>query len=191
MKNEKHRCLWVDVKDNLSCDYHDNEWGVPIYDDNKLFEALVLESAQAGLSWNTILQKRENYRKAFSNFIIEKVAKYDKDKVEILMQDCGIVRHRLKIESAIVNAKVILVIKKEFGSFSNYIWHFTEGNIIENNYEENFIPSKSSLSDKVSKDMKKRGMKFIGTTTIYSFLQAIGVINDHSKTCFCSKNSKK
>lgn len=188
MLDYKVRCSWVDVNDELSCSYHDYEWGIPVYDDDKLFEALVLELSQAGLSWNTILQKRENYRKAFANFSIEKVASFDDSKIESLLNNKGIVRHRLKIEAAVKNAKVILAIKKEFGSFSKYIWSFTNGKTIVMAKNNDSILSKNALSDKISKELKKRGMKFIGSTTIYSFLQAVGIINDHSQECFLSPN---
>ncbi len=177
------RCKWVDLNSPIYVKYHDEEWGVPKYDDRELFELLILEGFQAGLSWITVLKKREAFRKAFDNFVVNKVSKYSEEKVTELLNNADIIRSRNKIESAINNAKVFMKIQKEFGSFSNYIWKFTNGKIIKNT-DDNFKVS-SPLSDEVSKDLKKRGMKYVGTVIIYSYLQAIGVINDHETDCFC------
>ncbi len=185
MKN-KNRCSWVKLDNPLSISYHDNEWGVPCFDDNKLFEMLVLEGAQAGLSWETILKKRENYRKAFDDFNPTKIATYQNAKIEELLHNAGVVKNKLKINSAIKNAKVFLAIQKEVGSFSNYIWSFTNKKIIKNRFEDySKAPAKTELSDKISKDLKKRGMSFVGSTIMYAYLQAIGIVNDHQMDCFC------
>jgi len=178
------RCTWG-TKDELYINYHDKEWGVPVHDDQKQFEFLVLESAQAGLSWYTILKKRENYRKAYDGFDPEKVAKYDEAKVEELLQNAGIVRNRRKIEASINNAQRFLEIQKEFGSFCNYIWKFVDNKPIINEWKDmSEMPAKTELSDLVSKDIKKRGFKFLGSTIVYSHLQATGLINDHLTNCF-------
>ena len=180
----RNRCPWGTV-DELYIRYHDEEWGMPVHDDKKQFEFLVLESAQAGLSWHTILKKRENYRKAYDGFDPIKVAKYDKAKTEELMQNAGIIRNRRKIEASINNAKKILEIQKEFGSFCNYIWGFTGGKPIVNNWIDiSQIPARTELSDKISADLKKRGFKFLGPVIVYSHLQAAGIVNDHLKSCF-------
>ena len=176
------RCFWVDEKSELYVKYHDEEWGVPKYDDHELFELLILESFQAGLSWITVLKKREAFRKAFDNFDIKKVTSYDENKIEELMKNEGIIRCRNKIICAIKNAQIFMQIQKEYGSFSNYIWSFTDGKIIKNTTDS--IPVSTPLSDKISKDLKKRGMKYVGTVIIYSYLQAIGVVDDHEKSCF-------
>ena len=176
------RCSWVDEKSSLYVKYHDEEWGVPKYDDRELFELLILEGFQAGLSWITVLKKREYFRKAYDNFDVKKVSKYDSKKIEELMKNEKIIRSRNKIESSIKNAQIFIEIQKEFGSFSDYIWGFTEGKIIKNTGDK--FQVSSPLSDKVSKDLKKRGMKYVGTVIIYSYLQAIGVINDHEANCF-------
>lgn len=176
------RCFWVDEKSELYVKYHDEEWGIPKYDDHELFELLILESFQAGLSWITVLKKREAFRKAFDNFDIKKVSSYKEDKVEELMKNEGIIRCRNKIICAIKNAQIFMQIQKEYGSFSNYIWSFTEGKIIKNTTDT--IPVSTPLSDKISKDLKKHGMKYVGTVIIYSYLQAIGVVDDHEKICF-------
>lgn len=160
-------------------DYHDNEWGVPKYDDHELLELLILESFQAGLSWETVLNKRENFRAAFDDFDLDKICSYDQDKIESLMQNKGIIRNRRKIGAAVQNANIFKEIKKEYGSFSDYIWSFTDGHIIYENDK-----SSSELSDMISKDLKKRGMTFVGTTIIYSYLQSIGVINSHEDGCW-------
>jgi DNA-3-methyladenine glycosylase I len=178
------RCPWG-TSDELYIRYHDEEWGVPVYDDRKQFEFLVLESAQAGLSWHTILKKRENYRKAYDGFDPFKVAQYDEQKVEQLMQNAGIIRNRRKIESSINNARLFLDIQKEFGSFCNFIWGFVGGKPLVNHWEDiSEIPAKTELSDSISNDLKKRGFKFLGSTIIYSHLQATGIVNDHLKSCF-------
>lgn len=165
--------------------YHDEEWGVPVYDDQKQFEFLVLESAQAGLSWSCVLNKRENYRKAFANFDPNKVARFNKKKAASLLKDPGIIRNRLKIESAINNAKLFLQIQKEFGSFSKYIWSFVGGKTKINRWQTlKDLPALTSDSDALSKDMKKRGFKFLGSTVLYSHMQAMGLMNDHLTSCF-------
>ena len=175
------RCFWVDEKSEIYVKYHDEEWGVPKYDDRELFELLILESFQAGLSWLTVLRKREAFRKAFDNFDIEKISKYDDKKISELMKNADIIRCKNKIISAISNAKIFKEIQKEYGSFSNYIWSFTSGKIIKRTTET--LPVSTPLSDKISKDLKKRGMKYVGTVIIYSYLQAIGVVNDHDRDC--------
>ena len=176
------RCFWVDEKSEIYTKYHDEEWGVPKYDDRDLFELLILEGFQAGLAWITVLKKREAFRKAFDNFDVKKVSKYNEDKVNELMQNPGIIKSRNKIEAAISNAKIFMQIQKEFGSFSNYIWGFTDNKVIKNMTDE--FPVKTELSDRISKDLKKRGMKYTGSVIIYSYLQAIGVVNDHERGCF-------
>ena len=175
------RCHWVDERSNLYIKYHDEEWGIPKYDDRELFELLVLESFQAGLSWLCILNKRENFRIALDNFAPSKISRYGEDKIRSLLNDKGIVRSRRKLEAIINNAKIYLEIQKEWGSFSNYIWHFTDGKIIKNMDDD--LRVSSPLSDEVSNDLKKRGMKYTGTVIIYSYLQAIGIINDHELEC--------
>ena len=179
----KKRCFWVDEKSDLYVKYHDEEWGVPKFDDRYLFELLILESFQAGLAWITVLKKRENFRKAFDNFDVKKVAKYDEKKINELLQNEGIIRSSGKINAAINNAIKFIEIQKEFGSFSNYIWGFTDKKVIKRSKKE--LPVSTELSDKISKDLKTRGMKYVGTVIIYSYLQAIGVVNDHDKDCFC------
>lgn len=176
------RCSWVDEKSDIYVKYHDEEWGVPKYDDRELFELLILEGFQAGLSWICVLKKREAFRKAFDNFDVKKVADYDQNKIDKLLDNEGIIRSRSKIEAAIKNARIFLEIQKEFGSFSKYIWGFTGGKIVKN--KTGIIPVSTPLSDKISKDLKKRGMKYTGTVIIYSYLQAIGIVNDHEKECF-------
>ena len=176
------RCFWVDESSELYVKYHDEEWGVPKYDDKELFELLILESFQAGLSWFIVLKKREAFRKAFDGFDVKKVAEYNDDKIEELLQNEGIIRSRGKILAAISNAKIFMEIQQEFGSFSNYIWGFTENKVIKADYET--LPVSTPLSDKISKDLKKRGMKYVGTVIVYSYLQAIGVVDDHEKGCF-------
>lgn len=176
------RCHWVDLKSPIYIKYHDEEWGIPLYDDNKLFELLVLESFQAGLSWLCVLNKRETFRKALDNFNPNLIANYDEKKINNLLQNKDIIRNRRKIEAIINNAKIFLELQKEWGSFSNYIWHFTNGEIIKNKTDE--LPVSSSLSNEISNNLKKRGMKYTGTIIIYSYLQAIGIINDHELECF-------
>ncbi|MES2519981.1 MAG: DNA-3-methyladenine glycosylase I [Bacteroidota bacterium] len=179
------RCGWV--SDDLAyIHYHDHEWGVPLHDDDRLFEFLILEGFQAGLSWITILRKRENFRKAFDNFNALKIVKYDSKKIEELMQNAGIIRNRLKITGTITNARLFLEIQKEFGTFDKYIWQFTEGQTIDNQRNTHRdIPNSTAVSDAMSKDLKKRGFKFIGTTICYAFMQATGMVNDHIINCIC------
>ena len=176
------RCHWVDENSSIYTKYHDEEWGIPKYDDKELFELLVLESFQAGLSWITVLKKREDFRIAFDNFDVKKVAFYDETKVNELLNNEKIIRSRGKINSAINNAKIFIEIQKEFGSFSDYIWGFTNNQVVKNSSD--VLPVSTPLSDKISKDLKKRGMKYVGTIIIYSYLQAIGVVDDHEKDCF-------
>ena len=175
------RCKWVNLNNPNYIKYHDEEWAIPSFSDEYLFEMLLLETFQAGLSWECILNKRENFRKAFDNFDYKKIANYDNDKIEKLLNNEGIIRNKLKIKSAIKNAKVFLAVQKEYGSFSNYIWHFTNGSVIKNTTDE--VPVTSALSDEISLDLKKKGMTFVGSTIIYSYLQAIGIINDHELNC--------
>lgn len=176
------RCSWVDEKSELYVKYHDQEWGVPKYNDEELYELLILESFQAGLSWITVLKKREAFRKAFDNFNINRIVKYDETKINELMQNSEIIRCKNKIISAINNSKIFLEIQKKYGSFANYIWGFSDNKVIKNTTGEKFVSS--PLSDKISKDLKKRGMKYVGTIIIYSYLQAIGIIDDHDKECY-------
>lgn len=179
-----NRCAWA-CKNSLEMKYHDEEWGVAIHDDRLLFEMLILESAQSGLSWNTILQKREGYIKAFDNFDTKKISKYSSLKIDELINDTGIVRNKLKINATITNAKVFLTIQKEYGSFDTYIWSFLEGKTLINKWKtESEVPSSSDESIKMSKDLKKRGFKFVGPTTCYAYMQAIGMVNDHVTSCF-------
>ncbi|MBP2072151.1 MAG: DNA-3-methyladenine glycosylase [Thermoanaerobacterium sp.] len=182
------RCPWC-LKDEIYIKYHDTEWGVPVHDDKIHFEFLVLESAQAGLNWLTILKKRDNYRKAYDDFDPYKVSLFDEKKILELLNDKGIIRNRKKIESSIINAKAFLKIQKEYGSFDSYIWSFTEGKPIINHWKSiEEIPSKTPLSDKISNDLKKRGFKFVGSTIIYSHIQATGIVNDHITSCFRHKD---
>ncbi len=178
------RCAWCGT-DPLYVSYHDEEWGKPVYDDQTLFEFLVLESAQAGLSWITVLRKRENYRKAFANFEASKVAAFSEEDIERLLQDEGIIRNRLKINAAVTNARLFLEIQKEFGSFSDYIWGFLPGKkpVINTWTDHKNTPARTELSDRISADMKKRGFKFFGTTICYAHMQATGMINDHIEGC--------
>ncbi len=179
------RCEWVKSNNELEIEYHDKEWGVPVYDDDTLFEFLLLEGQQAGLSWSTILAKRENYRVAFDDFNAEKIIQYDSKKVDTLLQDKGIIRNKLKINSIISNAKAFLDTKKEFGSFSNFIWNFVDGKPIQNAWKTSSeIPTNTEVSDLMSKTLKKRGFKFVGTTICYAFMQAVGMVNDHTTSCF-------
>ncbi len=180
----KQRCEWCG-DEPLYVAYHDDEWGVPVHDDRKLFEMLILEGAQAGLSWSTILKKRENYRKAFDRFDAKKMAKYDKAKVAKLLADPGIVRNRLKIAATIQNARAFLEVQKEFGSFDRYIWQFVDGKPKKNKWKSlKEIPPKTSESDAMSKDLRKRGFSFVGSTICYAFMQAVGMVNDHVVRCF-------
>ena len=177
-----NRCKWVNNKSEIYIKYHDEEWGVPKYEDKYLFELLVLESFQAGLSWLTVLKKRAAFKKAFDNFDVKKVAIYSDEKIKELLNNPDIIRSKGKILAAVNNARIFIDIQNEYGSFSNYIWSFTGGKIIKN--KSDIIPVSTPLSDKISKDLKKRGMKYTGTVIIYSYLQAIGVVNDHEKDCF-------
>ncbi len=180
----KHRCGWG-VGDSLYEDYHDKEWGVPVYDDDTLFEFLILETFQAGLSWITILRKRENFRTAFDNFDYKKIAQYNQEKIDELLQDAGIIRNKLKINATISNALSFMKIQEEFGSFSKYIWGFVDGKPIKNALKDyRKAPANTPLSDTLSKDLKKRGFKFVGSTVIYAHMQATGMVNDHEVGCF-------
>jgi DNA-3-methyladenine glycosylase I len=179
------RCGWVN-SDPLYIEYHDHEWGVPVYDDILLFEYLNLEGAQAGLSWYTILKKRENYRKAFDHFDPAIIISYDEKKMTELLQNEGIVRNKLKINAVITNAGAFLKVVEEFGSFSKYIWSFVEGKPIKNHYKDiSEVPATTNISDVLSKDLKRRGFKFVGPTICYAFMQATGMVNDHVESCFC------
>lgn len=180
----KVRCPWPS-NDKLMIKYHDTEWGVPLHNDKKLFGFLILEGFQAGLSWRTVLYKRENFRKAFDNFDFNKVAKYNQRKINSLLKDEGIIRNKLKIEGAVKNAKAFLQIRKEFGTFDKYIWGFVEGKPIQNKFKSlKELPARTELSDLISKDMKKRGFTFVGSTIIYAHMQATGMVNDHLLSCF-------
>lgn len=181
----KKRCGWVPEDNTIYLNYHDKEWGVPVHDDKKLFEMLLLEGFQAGLSWLTVLKKRDNFRKAFSDFDFTKIARYSNKDITRLMKNEGIIRNKLKIESSIKNAKAFIEIQKELGSFNEYIWNFVDGKSINSKCKSwKQIQPKTLLSDKISKDLKKRGMNFVGSTIIYAFLQAVGIVNDHEVDCF-------
>ena len=181
------RCAWCE-KDDLYRNYHDNEWGNPVYDDETIFEFLVLETFQAGLSWYTILKKRENFRKAFDNFDYKKIVKYDEDKIQELLLDEGIIRNKLKVRGTVSNAIAFMKVQEEFGSFSKYIWGFTDGKPIENNVKKmSDVPATTKLSDEISKDLKKRGFKFVGSTVVYAHMQATGMVNDHVEDCWRRK----
>lgn len=181
---EKHRCGWC-IGDPLYEAYHDKEWGVPVYDDATLFEFLILETFQAGLSWITVLRKRENFRAAFDNFDYKKIANYQQGKIDLLLQDAGIIRNKLKVNATVTNAQAFMKIQEEFGSFSKYIWGFVNGKPIKNGFKSlKEIPANTPLSDTISKDLKKRGFKFVGTTVIYAHMQATGMVNDHETNCF-------
>lgn len=187
MKNV-NRCGWVNLGEPLYVEYHDKEWGVPVHDDRLLFEFLILEGAQAGLSWLTILKRREGYRKAFANFDVKKVAKYDEEKIEELMQNEGIIRNRLKIESTVKNAKCFIEIQKEFGSFDEYVWGFVGGKPRKNNWKSmKEVPAATEEAKALSKDLLKRGFKFVGPTIMYAFMQAVGMVDDHTCDCFRKK----
>ena len=189
MKNKK-RCEWCG-EDELYQKYHDEEWGVPNYDDQHLFEMLILEGAQAGLNWITILKKREGYRKAFDNFDAKKMSRYSQKKIDKLLQNPEIVRNKLKVNAAVTNAKAFLAIQKEFGSFSEYIWQFVGGKPVKNKWKSSKdIPAKTEVSDAMSKDLKKRGFKFVGSTICYAYMQAVGMVNDHITDCICYKRIK-
>jgi DNA-3-methyladenine glycosylase I len=184
MKSSLSRCGWCQG-DALYEAYHDKEWGVPLYDDNALFEFLMLETFQAGLSWITILRKRENFRKAFDNFNYNHIAKYSENKINELLNDKGIIRNKLKIKATVTNAQAFLKVQNDFGSFSNYMWSFTNGKPIINSYKDyKEIPANTPLSDIISADLKKRGFKFVGSTVVYAHMQATGMVNDHEVSCF-------
>ncbi|MFI1745033.1 DNA-3-methyladenine glycosylase I [Thalassobellus sediminis] len=181
---EKHRCNWC-KGDALYEAYHDKEWGVPVYDDATLFEFLILETFQAGLSWITVLRKRENFRMAFDNFDYKKIATYQQDKIDSLLQDAGIIRNKLKVNATVTNAQAFMKIQDEFGSFSKYIWNFVDGKPIKNKYKTmQDVPTTTAISDDLSKDLKKRGFKFVGSTVVHAHMQATGMVNDHIKSCF-------
>ena len=179
------RCAWAQGSEPRMLKYHDVEWGVPVHNDRKLFEFLILEGAQAGLSWQTILNRRSNYRKAFDNFDTKKIAKYTKRDVKRLLSDAGIIRNRLKVEATIDNAKRFLKIKKQFGSFDKYIWQFVGGRSIKNRFRKlSELPAQTRESEAMSRDLKKRGFRFVGPTICYAFMQAVGMVNDHTTDCF-------
>ena len=182
---ERKRCSWVNVDNALMREYHDREWGVPVHDDRKHFEFLILEAAQAGLSWSIVLNKRDGYRKAFSQFDPEKVARFTKAKIDKLVADPGIIRNRLKIEAAVTNARALLAVQEEFGSFDKYSWQFVDGRPRQNRWKSlREIPPMTLESDKFSRDLKQRGFKFVGPTVIYAHMQAVGMVNDHLIDCF-------
>ena len=184
----KIRCSWCE-KDDLYRKYHDEEWGIPVYEDAKLFEFLLLETFQAGLSWHTILKKRETFRAAFDNFDYKKIAHYPEDKIQKLMVDAGIIRNQLKIRSAVSNANAFMKVQEEFGSFSKYIWGFVDGTPIDNKRKTlQEVPATTPLSDVISKNLKKRGFKFVGSTVVYAHIQATGMVNDHVADCWTKKN---
>lgn len=196
MAKKMTRCKWAEGVSDDYIQYHDQEWGVPVYDDRVQFEFLILEGAQAGLSWSTILNKRAGYRDAFANFEVQKVARFTKKRVEKLLQNPAIVRNRLKVESTITNAKAFIAVQKEFGSFSDYLWDFVDGKPLQNRFKKiNDIPATSPESDALSKDLKKRGFRFVGSTIMYAHMQATGLVNDHLVGCFrykpCATLAKK
>ena len=196
MVKKVSRCKWAEGVSDAYIEYHDKEWGVPAYDDKTQFEFLVLEGAQAGLSWSTILNKREGYRKAFADFDVQKVARFTEKRVEKLLQDPSIVRNRLKVRSAVTNARAFIEVQQEFGSFSKYIWGFVDGTPIRNTFRrDRDIPATSPESDALSKDLKKRGFKFVGSTIVYAHMQAVGLVNDHVVSCFrykpCTAKARK
>ncbi|MDT0678421.1 DNA-3-methyladenine glycosylase I [Autumnicola musiva] len=183
-ESEVKRCGWC-VGDPLYEAYHDNEWGVPVYDDDTIFEFLILETFQAGLSWITILRKRENFREAFDQFDYRKIAQYSEEKIQELLQNSGIIRNKLKVRATITNAQLFIKIQEEFGSFSKYIWSFVDGKAIQNKVKDyKKAPATTEISDKLSKDLKKRGFKFVGSTVVYAHMQATGMVNDHEVSCF-------
>lgn len=191
MKNNQTRCEWVG-SDDLDKKYHDEEWGRPIYDDQILFEFLLLEGFQAGLSWITVLKKRENFRQAFDNFDYKQIATYSPKKLESLLQNEGLIRNKLKINSAPINAQKFMQVQNEFGSFSNYLWNYVNNTPVLNTWNNiKEVPASTELSDKISKDLKKRGFKFVGTTIIYAYLQAVGIVNDHTINCICHPSNQK
>ena len=177
------RCHWAQKPINIP--YHDEEWGVPVHDDRLLFEFLILEGAQAGLSWDTILAKRARYREVFDNFVVHKIARYDSRRVRSLLKDPGIIRNRLKIDSTITNARAFLRVQEEFGTFDSYVWRFVDGKPVQNRWKlHRQVPAKTKISDAMSKDLQKRGFRFVGSTICYAFMQAVGMVNDHVVTCF-------
>lgn len=179
------RCRWANNSQS-EANYHDTEWGVPVYDDQLLFEFLILEGAQAGLSWSTILNKRENYRAAFDGFDAEKISQYDQVKIDALLADVGIVRNKLKVNAAVTNAKAFLAIQQEYGSFSDFVWQFVAGKPIQNAWQHaDQVPASTPISDAMSKALKQKGFKFVGSTICYAFMQATGMVNDHTTDCFC------
>lgn len=185
-------CDWVDQNNKLYVQYHDREWGVPVHNDRKLFEMLTLEGAQAGLSWSTVLKKRQNYKKAFDNFDFNKIAKYTSQKENQILKNDGIIRNKLKIKSVIKNAKAFIQIRKEFGTFNKYIWSYVDDKPIQNKFSSlKDLPAETDISNKISKDLRKRGMNFVGPTIIYAFMQAIGMVNDHQTNCHRYKEVSK
>ena len=183
----KQRCAWCE-KDDLYRNYHDNEWGKPVYDDETIFEFLILETFQAGLSWYTVLAKRENFRKAFDNFNLKKIANYSEDKMAELAEDAGIIRNKLKIKATVTNAQAFIKVQEEFGTFSKYIWGFVDGKPIDNHPKTlSEVKATTPISDALSKDMKKRGFKFVGSTVMYALMQATGMVNDHVMDCWTRK----
>jgi DNA-3-methyladenine glycosylase I len=189
---EQKRCSWVNVDNALLVEYHDREWGVPNHDDRKHFEFLILEAAQAGLNWSIVLKKREGYRRAFSQFDPEKVARYTKAKIDKLVADPAIIRNRLKIESAVKNARALLAVQEEFGSFDKYAWRFVDGKPRQNSWKTlRQIPPATPESDALSRDLKQRGFKFVGPTVIYAHMQAVGMVNDHLVDCFRYRTIKR
>jgi len=179
------RCAWANPDNPLYLSYHDDEWGIPVHDDRQLFEMITLEGAQAGLSWETILNKREGYRKLFGGFDIEKVARFSEKKVEKLLQNPAIIRNRLKVESTVTNAQAFIAVQEEFGSFDAWLWNYVEGEPIQNAWKSlSELPASTPLSDQLSKDLKKRGFRFVGSTICYAFMQAVGMVNDHQTDCF-------
>ncbi len=183
-KRPLRRCSWVPAHDPLYLHYHDEEWGRPVHDERLLFEMLILEGAQAGLSWSTVLHKRAGYRRAFANFDPRRVARITARRRAALLRDPGIVRNRLKIESTVTNARAFLAVQREFGSFGSYLWSFVEGGPLLNRPRRGTVPSRTPLSDRISKDLLKRGFRFVGSTIVYAYLQAVGVVNDHTRGCF-------
>ena len=181
----KKRCFWVPPDDVLYIDYHDKEWGVPVHDDRKLFEFLILEGFQAGLSWRTVLHKRENFRKAFAEFEVQEVARFNEGRIGRLMNNAGIIRNQLKIRAAVQNARAFLDVQQKYGSFDSFIWQFTDGRPLVNHWQtEEQVPASTELSDKISKELKSLGFKFVGTTICYAHMQATGMVNDHTVDCF-------
>jgi DNA-3-methyladenine glycosylase I len=185
MSETKKRCGWCDESSDIYVAYHDNQWGVPLIDDGQLFEMLILEGMQAGLSWITILKKRENFLTAFDNFDYVRISRYDDEKIAELLANDGIIRNRLKIRSAVQNARVFIDLQREFGSFARYLWSYVDFTPVQNRYKKaEELPAKTELSEKISKDLKKRGMNFVGPTIIYALMQAVGMVNDHELSCF-------